>query len=243
MIELINNYFIELNNSIVVICSIIALIFYNKYRNTEVRFFIYYLIYVAFILVLGGYTWYVFKYESLHFIRDALNGTLIERNYWWFNIFWTLGSAVFLSFYYNKILKYKLFKIIVKVMGALLITTFVTYLIFDLQALFRAKMSPFSILGSLVILTCIVLYFVEILKSERILNFMYSFNFIASFTLFIWFLIVTPIVFFDLYFNTSDWNFVFLRQHIFFFSNLFMYGMFSFAFVWCKPDYDLQSYS
>lgn len=240
MNDFINKYFTELNDIILISSALFAIFYYRKFKLTKVRIFIYYIIYVAFVDVIGGYTWYIYKYESLNFIRDALKGTLIERNYWWFNIFWILGSAVFLSFYFYKILNYKLFKKIVKVGGTLLVVTFVTYLMIDFHALFRAVMSPFSILGGLVVITCIVLYFIEILKSDRILNFMYSFNFVASFTLFIWFLIVTPIIFYDLYFHSADWNFVFLRHQIYFFSNLFMYGMFSFALVWCKPDYDLN---
>lgn len=241
MNDIISKYFTELSDITIIISALFAIFYYKKYKHTVVRYFIYYMIYVAFVDVFGGYTWYIYRYESLNFIRDALKGTLIERNFWWYNIFWVLGSAVFLSAYFSKLLKSTLYKKVVTGLCGLVILTFIFRIIVDVDSLFQSIMSVNLVFGSLVIVTCIVFYFIEILQSDKILNFLYSFNSIASSTMFIWFLIITPITFYDLYFNSADWNFVFLRHHIYFFSNLFMYGMFSLALVWCNPNFDLES--
>lgn len=238
MDDIIKEYFTELNDIILIISAIFALRYFRKYRKTEVRFFIYYMLYVAVVDVIGSYTWYVYKYEDLHFVQNALKGTLMEKNYWWFTIFWNFGSAVFLSFYFFRILRTKLFKQIVKVAAVLFALTFLGHLVFNIQALFTSQIQLINILGGIVIINCIVLYFIEILTSDRILNFVRSFNSIVSSTLFIWWLIITPLIFYDVYFSAADWNFVILRHQVFFFANLFMYSMFSFALVWCKPKYD-----
>jgi len=47
-----------------------------------------------------------------------------QSNYWWYNIFWTIGSALFYSFYFGKILKTKLFSKIIKFSGMLFYVSF-----------------------------------------------------------------------------------------------------------------------
>ena len=194
------------------------------------------MIYVAFVDAIGSYTWYIYRYETFHIVLNALKGTLIEKNYWWFTIFWNLGSAVFLSFYFHKILDTKLFKQIVKIVGVLFVLIFVAYLCIDIKVLFESQIRFLNILGGMVIINCIVLYFIEILSSNKILDFLYSFDAFASSTLFIWWLIVTPLIFYDVYFSSSDWNFVILRLSVYFYANIFMYSMFSFALYWCIPE-------
>ena len=90
--------------------------------------------------------------------------------------------------------------------------------------------------GALIILLCTIFYFIEILQSEKILIFYKSLNFYISAAIFIWWLIVTPIVFYDIYMSNSDWNFIFLRWQIYLFANIIMYLTFTFALIWYKPE-------
>lgn len=93
-----------------------------------------------------------------------------------------------------------------------------------------------TIFGALIVLFGAVSYFIEVLKSDKILDFYKSIDFYISATVFIWWLVITPISFYNIYFTTADWNFIILKWQIYLFANIFMYGMFSFALLWCKPQ-------
>jgi hypothetical protein len=191
---------------------------------------------VGFVDVIGSYPGYFYRYENLHVFKDILEDTLIKRNYWWFTLFWNIGSAVFLSVYYYKILETKRFKKIIKIVAMLFIIVSAAYIFKDYSALFRYQMPIINILGGIVVLNCIALYFIEVLTTDKILNFLQSFNSIVSSTLFIWWLIITPLIFYHVYFNKGDDSFVKLNMQVYFFANLFMYSMFSFALVHCQPE-------
>ena len=93
-----------------------------------------------------------------------------------------------------------------------------------------------DILGSLIIFLCTVFYFFEILQSDNILTFYKLLNFYISTAIFIWWLIITPLVFYDIYNSNYDWNFIFLKWQIYLFANIFMYSTFTFALIFCKPE-------
>ncbi|MGM5471125.1 hypothetical protein ACS386_12675 [Flavobacteriaceae bacterium LMO-SS05] len=220
------------------IAVLTGLIFYKKYRNTPQKYFIWFLIYTLLVEVIGSYTVFIHDIPSLKFIKDALRGTLIQKNYWWFTIFWAVGSALFYAFYFYKNLKNMRFRLIVKYAGTLFLISSVCYLSFNFSTLFKAIMPFIKLSGAAVIFICTILYFIELLKSDQVLSFYRSLNFYISSTIFIWWLVTTPVVFFEIYFSSADWNFVFLRWQIFLFMNIFMYLTFSFALLWCKPQND-----
>ncbi|RMZ50932.1 hypothetical protein EB822_06015 [Flavobacteriaceae bacterium PRS1] len=76
------------------------------------------------------------------------------------------------------------------------------------------------------------------LQSETILSFYKSINFYISSTILIWWLVITPLVFFQIYFLNVDWSFIILRWQIYLFMNIFMYSSFTIALIWCKPQND-----
>lgn len=53
------------------------------------------------------------------------------------------------------------------------------------------------------------------LQSETILSFYKSINFYISSTILIWWLVITPLVFFQIYFLNVDWSFIILRWQIY----------------------------
>ena len=93
-----------------------------------------------------------------------------------------------------------------------------------------------AVLGAFIILLCISFYFIEILNSDKVLNFYKSINFWISITLLIWWLVITPLVFYDIYFSAVDWNFIILKWQIYLMMNIFMYTSFTIALIWCKPE-------
>jgi hypothetical protein len=224
---------------ILIVCAFIAIIYYNKYKNYKSKIFIYYLIYVALVDFIGSYPTYVVEYEQLHGIRDYLEETRFSRNFWWFTIFWNLGSVVFMSYYYYMILKNNNFKKIVKYVCIIFLTSSIIYISLDLEAFFNSQLKFVSIFGALVIINCIFLYFIEILNSDKILVFYKSLNSIVSITMFLWWLIITSLLFYEEYFSAYDIGYLNLRSNVYLFSNLFMYLTFSFALIWCDPEQEI----
>ncbi|MCF1192781.1 hypothetical protein LRR18_14395 [Mangrovimonas sp. AS39] len=228
-----------LTRSVEIIAALIAIFNFKKFKDSDVKYFIYFLIAVAALELIGSYPSYVVKYAFLSQVREKLHGTLIETNYWLFNIFWKLGSALFYSFYFRKILKTERFKRIIWSLTLILVAFFLIYYVFNIKYLFtRPLYTPMVLLASFIIILCAIMYFVEMLKSESILYFHKSINFYISTVVLIWWLIISPLNFYNAYFTTADWNFIILKWQIYLAANFFMYSTFGFALIYCKPNKD-----
>ena len=114
----------------------------------------------------------------------------------------------------------------------------IVYISLNIDDFFNSSLPIIGILGAIIIFLCAVFYFLEILLSDSILLFYKSINFYISAAIFMWWLIVTPLVFFENYNTTSDWDFVFLKWQIKLFANIFMYLTFTFGLIWCRPQKD-----
>ena len=216
--------------------ALTGLICYRKYRNTYQKYFIWFLVYVILLDFVGSYTVYVDKYEFLYSVKQALKGTLLERNYWVFTFFWSIGSALFFGFYYLKIIRNKYYRQIITFITSTFFLCSIVYILLNINAFFKSAIPFIKVFGALVIFTCVVFYFIELLKSDKVLSFYKSLNFYISSTILIWWLVTTPTVFFEIYFSSADWSYVILRGEIFLSMNIFMYLTFSFALLWCKPQ-------
>ncbi|WP_240911269.1 hypothetical protein [Yeosuana marina] len=116
------------------------------------------------------------------------------------------------------------------------------YILWHWQEFFVSFFPILSVLGSIVVFLCSVFYFIEVLQSDNILTFYKSLNFYISAAIFIWWLIITPIVFYDNYsayevdVYVRDWDYIELRKLIYLSANIFMYSTFTFALIFCKPQ-------
>ncbi|SFZ94268.1 hypothetical protein SAMN05428642_10436 [Flaviramulus basaltis] len=227
-------YYSLLTHSVEILSAVTGVILYKKYKHTPAKYFIYFLIYIGICDFLGIYTYYIKNNGFLSF----LEGTPFERNYWWSGLYWKVGAVVFFAFYYNKILQNTKFKSIIEYTAYTFLLFSICYIIINFDAFFISSLRVLNIFGALIIFLCTFLYFTEILLSDRILKVFKSLNFYISVTIFIWWLVITPLVFFEIYNSTSDWNFVFLKWQIFLFLNIFMYITFTFALICCKPQND-----
>jgi len=219
-----------------IIAAITGILLLKKYKNSNTKYFIYFLIYVTILELIGSYPDYLAKYTFLSDIKVALEGTLFESNYWWFSIFWKIGSALFYSFYFIKILKTKLYIKMIKLSSILFFISSIIYIAINWSDFFISTLPFISIFGATIIILCVIFYFLEMLQSDTILTFYKSINFYISTTILIWWLVITPIVFYDVYFSTADWNFVILKWQIYLLMNIFMYSSFTIALIWCKPQ-------
>lgn len=241
MEEFIRQNYYYINEGVIVLAALIGLICLKKFRYTHTRYFIYFLVYVVCIELLGYYPSYAYKDGNLTWIGRLTEGTIVEENFLWYTIFWQLGSALFLSFYFIKILKNRSYKKLIRFSMVFYLLFFVIYSVMNYQIYYSDMIKPIWISGLIQSVLCIILYFFEVLNSDKILSFYNSVAFYVAGVFFIWLLIKTPLAFYQVYYSKADWNFVFLRRDIILFANLFMYLSFVFAFLWCKPEYDNQN--
>ena len=184
---------------------------------------------------IGSYVHYIKNDGFLNF----LEGTVFIRNFWWSTLYWKIGAILFFSFYYYYyILTYEKFKRIVKYSGYFFLAFSIVYILFNWDDYFVQFFPIISILGAIIVFLCTIFYFFETLESDKILTFYKSINFYISAAIFIWWLIITPLVFYDIYNSHYDWNFIFLKWQIYLFANILMYSTFTFALIWCKPEND-----
>ncbi len=229
-----------LTHSVEAIAALTGVFFYRKYRNTHTKYFIYFLIYIIINEIIRTYTHYVHPGRALEF----LIGTVIEKNYWMTTLLWSVVSAMFFAFYYYRILENTSFKKTIKYIGYAFFFFSIGYILVRWKAFFNVYLPVIKVSGGSIILLCTILYFFETLQSDKLLTFYRSINFYISIAIFIWFLVITPIVFFDKYSSYDplvyerDWNYIRLRMMIYLSCNIFMYLTFTFALIWCKPEND-----
>lgn len=224
-----------INSSIEILAAVTGLLLYKKYKLTAAKFFIYFLVFVSFLDFSGNYSMLIKNNGVFGF----LEGTVLAKNYWLFTLFWDIGAIIFFAFYYHKILENQIFRSIIKNTGYVFFIFSVGYILLNWEDLFTNYIPVITISGAVIIFLCTVFYFVEILLSDTILIFYKILPFYISVAIFIWWLITTPLVFFEIYSSNKDWNFIFLKWQIYLFANIFMYLTFTFALIFCKPQNEL----
>ncbi len=210
----------------------------KRYNDTTAKFFVYFLFFIAISDTLTYYTYYVNPNRFL----NVLVGTKFEKNFWWTTLYWDIGAILFFVFFFNKILKTKYYKKTLSFLGVSYFFYSITLLISNWDAFFNQFFIELNLLGALIIFLCTTFYFTEVLLTDEILKFYQSLNFYISVTIFIWWLVITPLAFYDVYYTYEkgktflDSDFIFIRFLIYLFANIFMYLTFTFALIWCRPE-------
>ncbi|MCF1422837.1 hypothetical protein [Mangrovimonas futianensis] len=235
------NNFYFFNEGIIVMAGLTAVLSYPKFKNSLVKYFIYFLIYIVFIELLGYYPRYSEEISWLQWIPPLTNDTIFEENLLWYTVFWHIGSALFLTFYFFKVLENNRFKSIIKYGGILFFLISVLSLLFNYQVYYSNDTDIVIVVGGMIqIMLCVLLYFSEILMSEKIMAFYKSFHFYVAAAFFVFFLIRTPITFYQIYYNTTDRAFVDFRKFLILFCNVLLYLTFIIALIRCKPQSQLK---
>lgn len=238
MKEFINEYYTVLTKLVEIMAAITGLFLLKKYKHTAAKYFIYFLLYVVFIELVGAYTKYLNYFGFLGNIKNVIDKTVFRQNYWWYTIFWSIGSMLFYAFYYHKILKSKVFKKVIKYSAIIFLTISVSIILKDVDGFFVGRPYAITLMGAVIVLLCVLFYFIEMLYSDKILTFYRSFNFYVTVTIFIWWLATVPLSFYQNFFNIEDPDYILLRKVILLSSNILMYSSFTFALIWCRPQTD-----
>lgn len=237
---ILDNFYV-INEGLIVLAGFIAALSYPKFKNSLVKYFIYFLIYIVFIELLGYYPNYSEKISWLQWIPSLTKGTRFEENLLWYTVFWNIGSALFVTFYFFKVIENKRFKTIIKFGGIIFLFISFLRLMFNVEGYFTNERDNVIIVGgTLQIMLCVMLYFSEILMSEKIMAFYKSFHFYVAAAFFVFFLIRTPITFYQIYYNGTDTAFVNFRRFLILFCNVLLYVTFIIALIKCKPQSQLK---
>lgn len=227
-------------HSVEALAALTGVIFFNKFKDTNTKYFIYFLVYLTVCEFIGRYT----KFVDTNRFLDFLIGTKFEKNHWFSTLYWVIGAIVFYAFYFYRILKTTIFKTIIKYLAYAYLLFSLVYIALNWELFFVQFFTVLDVLGALIIFMCCMFYFTEILFSDKLLTFYKSINFYISATIFIWWTIITSLSFYDGFYTYEvgkdfvDLEFVSLRKQIFLFANIFMYSTFTFALIYCKPVYD-----
>ena len=221
-----NTYYV-----ILVITAITALLSLKKYKNSYAKYFIYFLVYVLFIEAIAVYPRYLLKIEYFEWI----NNTRFNNNYWFYTIFWTIGSACFFSWYFQRILKTKQFKAVLKYSRYLFLLMSVIIIASNFNKLFLSYNSTLDYLNIALIISCVTFFFLEVLLTDNVLSFYANINFYITSAIFIWCFVTIPLTIYAKYYNEVDMDFVYLNRIIMASSNIFMYSCFAIGLIVSKP--------
>lgn len=240
MTDFLLKYYGFLTSLVEFLAAIVGVFCFKKYNQSKAKYFIIFLIAIAFSDLFNVYTTFVHPNKTLSF----LIGTKFEKNHWWTTLYWNVGAILFYVFYYNQVLKKQIFKNIVKYTGFAFFIFSVVYIVLNWEKLFNQFFVVLHILGAFIVFLCSIFYFLEVLMNDKIITFYKSINFYITVAIFIWWLVITPLAFYDIYFSyelgksNRDLDFMFLRWQIYLFANIFMYLTFTFALIYCKPEHN-----
>ena len=210
--------------------------------RSEIKYFAWFL-WLVFLLDFSGlYSIWAFfdDYKTFPFLKNSL----FTRNLWLYN--WIrFISLSFYSFLFINLVKRITYKRILNYALFLFIMFGIFKLTSSTQLFFTYDMSILFI-GVLLLIVTISNYYFELLISDQILDLKNNMFFYISVGLLIWHLCVPPIQIYSAYFSFENTDFIKMHAAIIRYSNIFMYGMFSFGFIYCmkrKSNFTLKTTS
>ncbi|WP_274474634.1 hypothetical protein [Mangrovimonas aestuarii] len=226
-----DKYYDFITFSVELIALVAGILAFKKFKDTAVKYFIYFLGYILLVEIVGRYKNYI-SFWPINYLED----TRFEENWWWYTLSWKIGAILFYAYYYQKIIRSKKFSSFLKYTSVAFLVVSLGVILIQWEDFFKGYFALINVMGMIVIFLCIVFYFTEMLRSDKVLTFYKSFSFYFSSALLIWWLINTPLVIYSSYYATvSDIEYKNLRKLILLFCNIFMYITFTFAFIWCNP--------
>lgn len=223
---LLDNYSV-ITKSVEFIAAISGTVYIKNNKNSVVKIFVYYLWITFFVEVIGEYGRLMRNnYDYDWFI--AIKNSVFCENMWLYNIY-SYVAIGFIGVFYSNLMLNIFYKNIIR--GALVLFSLFTFIFFTVSDAFFLKSLPYDfILGTAVICLFVILYFIELMKSDEILNYYKLPSFYISIALLLWYLCVTPLFIFDGYFLEINAEFVIFKYLLLLIINICTYLCFAFGF-------------
>lgn len=215
--------------------AVIAGVFYLKKTPAATKaskLFVKYLILTLVVELIATYA--VIGYFSDYKYFSFIKGTDYVRNNWLYNIFTPISVSFLTYFFISQTKKERLLKITYKVIALYLLGVIAYY--FFYVTFFTSYSIYTELIGCLLVLTSIVIFFFEVLRSDLILNIKKMLALYIAVGVFLFQLCTTPIFLLSDYFRTSTGNYLFieLQINVVLFANIFMYSCFTLGFLICS---------
>ncbi|WGD34686.1 hypothetical protein [Olleya sp. YS] len=234
---LIDNY-VVIYRGAEILAAITGLFFYKKFKSKAARIFIWFLVYIQLIETLGAYPRVAKNSETLRWFQNIISDTIFEKNYWFYALFWTIVGSLIISYYFYKVSNIIATKKTIKIATIFFLIASVVFIFFNYKAYHNNFLLSIEILSLFLILLVTFSYFFELLNSEKILNFYKSLSFYIAIGVLVFWIVTTPLMFYEQYFNGEDVHFMALKNYIYLFSIVFMYLAFTIGFIVSKPEHD-----
>lgn len=221
------------------ILAAIAGIFYLKKVNSsfEEKVFVGFLWFSVSVEILNSYAAlaYFSDYTFLGFIKD----TPFRNNYWLGNIQLLVSNVVYVYFFGSLLRNKKTRRLLSILTVTMIIAVFIDFFVSDF---FNSYSRVSTIFGSLLVLLSILLFYLYLLTSEKLLNLQYYLPIYISVALLIYTLCISPLDFLSNYFKTSTGNqlFVSFKVYTLFILNILLYLTYTFAFILCSRKRNLS---
>jgi len=232
MLEFLFKYNNIITHIIEGMAAVVGILCLKKYNKTPAIFFITIVVYLFFIDLIGSFLNLYGPFKLLNTFFD--NKT--QSNLWWYTLSFDIVLVIFFVIFYLKIIKSSIKKRIIKYGGLLFFIISIILISSDLNKLFNGNFPVIWIFGGILIIICSAMYFIQILQDDKLLSFSTSLYFYISVAIFLWWLIVTPLVFYDEYAISADLIYIQLKRWLIIFANIFMYLTFAIGLIVSKPE-------
>ena len=219
---------VKLSHSVLffeLLASIVGTIYFYKYKHTYLKYFLLLLWYITL-------TEFTALYASENLVLGFFNENGRHYNHWFYNLLSIVTFPV-LFYIYLKTVENKKYKLWIKIF----ILSFLTITLFNWLFIqdFRFEMSEIpDVIGSVFLIISILFYFIELLKSEKILLFHKTLLFWISVGLLLFYTGTIP---FSLKVNgyalIPGIHNLFLIIYVL---AILMYSIFTFGFIWSKKE-------
>ncbi len=207
------------------ISAIIGTIYLFKYKHTVLKYFLLLLWYITLTELFGGY---MVKSKFLVYIDE--NGLIYN---WWIHNIRRFFTFLVLYYIYYRLLKTEAYKKWVKVFAIFFAIIYILNYIF-LQDFIKEIPEIPQVLGSIFLIISILFYFIELLKSEKIMVFHRLLPFWISVGLILFYAGTIPFMLkWNGYMLIPGVHDLFLIVYIL---AITMYLIFSFGFIWSKKE-------
>lgn len=195
--------------------ALLAIVFYSKYRYTPLRYFFILLVYVFFTGLLGVY----------------INNVLGHNNVVVYNVFNIVNFLFFYYVFYNVIRNARYRNWIV--FGISLFIAASSINPFFSEFLTESQLLSYAV-GAVVLLFCIILYFIEVLATSRILLINQEILFWISIGLLLFYVGYLPIKFTRIYYSIQSVDTYATLRMVHLILVILMNACFIIGFLWTK---------
>lgn len=179
--------------------------------------------------MIGSYSYLMMhNYDHEWFI--AIKNSVFCSNNWLYNIYTFLAIGFISIFYYNFMTT---FRTKTTILSVFIIYSVFSVLYFTLTDSFFFTSLPYHFtIGVTIICLYVLLYFLELIKSDKILDFHKLPSFYISTGLLLWYLCVIPLFIFNSYFKSINSDFGRFRTLLLIIINICTYSWFAFGFLY-----------